>query len=559
MGTMLQDRFWPAEGLGGELRLERHFDGRRFRCFADRPSTVDALFRRSLTRRAEAEALVAGERRISYAELDRLVDAMAGNLAASGIRAGDRVALLLGNCPEFLVAILACARLGAISMPLGTRSRQPELEYALNDSGAAALIFESEFAAALPEPASVPSLRLRIVVGDAVSGAEPVAAFLAPAAPPPSASIGEEDTATILYTSGTTGKPKGAMLSHLNIVHSTLHFTRCMGLTSADRSLLAVPAAHVTGTVAILLTAICCGGASVVLRSFKARDFIELASRERITFTCMVPAMYILCLMDAEFERFDLGSWRVGSFGGAPMPEATIAELARKLPRLQLSNAYGATETTSPTTMMPLGETAGHEASVGQVVPCGEVRVVDENGRDVPPGASGEIWIRGPMVVPGYWNKPEANAASFTDGFWHSGDVGSLDEQGFLRIFDRLKDMINRGGYKIFSAEVENALAYHPGIAECAVVGRPDPVLGERVCAFVLPKGAGISAAELRSFCAERMADYKVPEIVELVREPLPRNANGKVQKAILRQRAMRLGAGPGNSIGLRHRPLPSG
>jgi acyl-CoA synthetase (AMP-forming)/AMP-acid ligase II len=541
METMLQDRFWPAAGPGGALRLERHFDGRRFRCFADRPPTVDALFRLSLARRPEAEALIAGDRRFSYAELDRLVDAMAGNLAARGLRRGDRVALLLGNCPEFLMAILACARLGAVSMPLGTRQRQPELEYALTDSGAAALIFESDFAAALPEPEALPALRLRIVVGDAVTGAAPVADFLAPAAPPPAAGIGEEETATILYTSGTTGKPKGAMLSHLNIVHSALHFTRCMGLGPADRSLLAVPAAHVTGTVAILLTTLCCGGASVMLRAFKARDFLELAARERITFTCMVPAMYILCLMDPEFGRFDLRSWRVGSFGGAPMPEATIAELARKLPGLQLSNAYGATETTSPTTMMPLGATAGHEASVGQVVPCGEVRIVDENGRDVPPGAAGEIWIRGPMVVPGYWNKPEANAASFTDGFWHSGDVGSLDAEGFLRVFDRLKDMINRGGYKIFSAEVENALAYHPGIAECAVVGRPDPVLGERVCAFVLPKEAGLGAAELRRFCAERMADYKVPELVELVREPLPRNANGKVQKAVLRQRAAAL------------------
>jgi long-chain acyl-CoA synthetase len=317
-----------------------------------------------------------------------------------------------------------------------------------------------------------------------------------------------------------------------------------MELRRGDRSLLAVPAAHVTGTVAILLTTLYCGGASVVLREFKARAFLELAARERITFTCMVPAMYILCLMDAEFDRFDLGAWRVGSFGGAPMPESAISTLARKLPRLLLSNAYGATETTSPTTMMPLGKNAAHPDSVGQVVPCGELRIVDEQGREVPAGAAGEIWIRGPMVVQGYWNKPEANAAGFTDGFWHSGDVGSLDEHGFVRVFDRVKDMINRGGYKIFSAEVENALAYHPGVAECAVVGRPDPVLGERVCAFVLAKGEGVSVEEIRRFCAERMADYKVPELVELVREPLPRNANGKVQKALLRQRAAAMDAG---------------
>ncbi|HZB92249.1 MAG TPA: fatty acid--CoA ligase family protein, partial [Stellaceae bacterium] len=356
--------------------------------------------------------------------------------------------------------------------------------------------------------------------------------------PPPDPGVDPDDDATILYTSGTTGKPKGAMLSHLNIVHSAIHFTRCMGLGPGDRALLAVPAAHVTGAVAILLTTLFCGGTTVMLRSFKARSFLELAARERINFTCMVPAMYILCLMDPEFERFDLGAWRIGSFGGSPMPRAAIESLARKLPRLLLSNAYGATETTSPTTMMPLGETAAHRDSVGQVVPCGEVRVVDEAGREVPPGTPGELWIRGPMVVKGYWGKPEANAASFTEGFWHSGDIGSIDADGFVRVFDRVKDMINRGGYKIFSAEVENVLAYHPGVAECAVVGRPDPVLGERVCAFVLPKDEGITADEIRRFCAERVADYKVPELVTLVEEPLPRNANGKVQKALLRERA---------------------
>jgi acyl-CoA synthetase (AMP-forming)/AMP-acid ligase II len=535
---MLQDRHWPPEGPGGELRVERHFEDRRLRCFSERPAHLDALFRAVVARAPEAEALIAGERRLSYAALDGLVERMAGNLAQRGIGAGERVALLLGNCPEFLIVLLAAMRLGAVAMPIGTRQKGPELEYLLNDSAAAALVFEREFADNLPTAAAVPSLRLRVVVGEPVAGAEPVAALLAPAQALAPAAIAEEDTAIILYTSGTTGKPKGAMLSHLNVVHSVIHFTRCMGLRARDRALLAVPAAHVTGTVAILLTALYCGGASVMLRAFKARDFLELAARERITFTCMVPAMYILALMDREFERFDLSAWRVGSFGGAPMPEATIATLALKLPRLLLSNAYGATETTSPTTLMPLGETAAHPDSVGQVVPCGEVMIVDERGERVPAGTPGEIWVRGPMVVKGYWNKPQANAESFTGGFWHSGDVGAIDAEGFLRVFDRVKDMINRGGYKIFSAEVENALSFHPGVAECAIVGRPDPVLGERVCAFVVARSDDIAADDIRRFCAERMADYKVPELVELVREPLPRNANGKVQKALLRERA---------------------
>ena len=549
MSIMLQDRYWPADGPGGALRMERHFDGRSFRCFGERPPHIDAMFRRTVARFAESEALVSGSRRIRYAELDRLVDNMAENLAARGIAPGDRVALLLGNCPEFLVALLACARLGAIAMPIGTRQKGPELEYLLNDSGAAALIFEAEFAANLPPPAALPALRRLVIVGGGTSaGAEPVEALLAPAPPPSPPKIAEEDTAVILYTSGTTGKPKGAMLSHLNIVHSVIHFTRCMACTEKDRSFLAVPAAHVTGTVAILLTTVYFGGCTVMLRTFKAAEFLELAARERITFTCMVPAMYILCLMDPGFARHDLRAWRVGSFGGAPMPEATIDALAQKLPNLILSNAYGATETTSPTTLMPLGENPKHPDSVGQAVPCGEVRIMDEAGKPAPAGTPGEIWVRGPMVVKGYWNRPEANEASFTDGFWHSGDIGSIDADGFVRVFDRVKDMINRGGYKIFSAEVENALSYHPGVVECAVVGRPDPVLGERVHAFVLPRDGSVTADDIRRFCAERMADYKVPETVDLVAEPLPRNANGKVLKPVLRERARaaRPPVGPG-------------
>lgn len=537
---MPQDRHWPDNGPGGAVRLESHFGGRPLRCFSERPPHLDALFRASLARFPAAEAIVAGETRLSYAALDRLVGHMAGNLAARGVGQGERVALLLGNCPEFLVALLACARLGAVAMPIGTRQKAAEIDYLLNDSGAAALIFAAEFAANVPVPAAVPALKRRIVVGEAIAGAEPIAALLAPVPPPPAVEIAEEDTAIILYTSGTTGKPKGAMLSHLNIVHSVIHFARCLGLGAADRALLAVPAAHVTGTVAILLTMVYCGGATVMLGEFKARGFLALAAAERITYTLMVPAMYALCLMDADFDRFDLGAWRIGGFGGAPMPEATIAALAERLPRLKLANAYGATETTSPTTIMPPGATASHPASVGQVVPCGEVRIVDEQGRALPPGRPGEIWIRGPMVVKGYWNRPDADAASFTDGFWHSGDIGALDAEGFLGVLDRVKDMINRGGYKIFSAEVENALAHHPGVVECAVVGRPDPVLGERVCAFVLPRGEAVTAEDIRRFCAERMADYKVPERVELVREPLPRNANGKVQKALLRALAAR-------------------
>jgi acyl-CoA synthetase (AMP-forming)/AMP-acid ligase II len=219
------------------------------------------------------------------------------------------------------------------------------------------------------------------------------------------------------------------------------------------------------------------------------------------------------------------------------MPIATIEMLAERLPHLQLLNAYGATETTSPTTVMPRTQWRDHIDSVGVTVPCGRIKVVDDDGREVPRGMPGELWIAGPMVVPGYWRRPEANASEFVDGFWRSGDVGSMDANGFVRIFDRKKDMINRGGFKIFSAEVENVISGLGGVLECAIIGRADPVLGERVHAIVVvPEQSALTADVVRSFCAEHLSDYKVPETVTLRTLPLPRNANGKVQKPELRK-----------------------
>lgn len=548
-----------------DLRDERHYGGLVFPCHAERPANLVALIAETVARHAAAEAVIAGARRLTYGELDRLAGTIAGNLAARGIAPGERVALLLGNGAAFPLYAIACLRLGAIAVPLGTRLKEPELAHAINDCGAAVLVHEGEYDANLPALGALPTIRLRIRVdGPEVDAAgidgvgpdaEPGSAFLTPAAAP-SHPAHEEDTAFILYTSGTTGRPKGARLTHLGIIHSAMNFELCLGLGEAERAILTVPAAHVTDLVAILFTMLRRGGCTVMMREFKARDFLALAAAERLTYTLMVPAQYALCLMQPDLVRFDLACWRVGAFGGAPMPEATIAALARTWPRLVLVNGYGATETTSPTAIMPPGLATAHPDSVGRLVPGAGVRVVDDEGAEVPPGAPGEIWIKGPMVVPGYWRNPAADAAEFTPrgpdgggpdgegpdgggpdgGFWHSGDIGSLDAAGFLRVFDRKKDMINRAGYKIYSAEVENVLALHPGIVEAAVLGVPDPVLGERVKAVIVTCDEALTSEDARAFCAARLADYKVPELIALVAGPLPRNANGKLQKSVLRQ-----------------------
>lgn len=523
-----------------EIRREVHYGDRVMRCYVERAPHVDQMFRAAVARDRGALALVDGALRLTYAELDARVDRMAGGLSRLGFVKGDRLALILGNRAEFVFAILAAARLGVIVVPIGTRNRAFENEFTLGHSGAKGVIFEADLAAEVPSLAACPALVHRFAAGGTVEGARDVADLLAPGSGPPAVGVEEEEVFCILYTSGTTGRPKGAMLTHLGVVHSCRHFECCFDLRPDDRSIVAVPASHVTGLVANILATLAVGGAVVLMRVFKARAFLELVAAERISVTILVPAMYNLCLLEPDFDAFDLSCWRIGGYGGAPMPPATIEALAARLPGLGLYNGYGATETTSPTTAMPHGMGHRKADTVGRVVPCGDVVVMVSAGSEAGYGEVGELWIAGPMVVPGYWNNPEATAANFVGSYWKSGDIGSVDEDGYVRILDRAKDMINRGGFKVFSAEVENVLAYHPNILEVAIVGRPDPVLGERTVAFVVPKGE-VEAEAIRAFAAERLADYKVPDLVVFESESLPRNPNGKVVKAPLRERALAL------------------
>jgi acyl-CoA synthetase (AMP-forming)/AMP-acid ligase II len=245
--------------------------------------------------------------------------------------------------------------------------------------------------------------------------------------------------------------------------------------------------------------------------------------------------MYGLCLLEPDLASFDLSHWRLGVYGSAPMPEPTIRRFSEAVPHTRhVQRLWRHGDDLAGYHHAP-GEGLDQSDSIGKTVPCGEIRVMDDSCREVSPGDLGELWIRGPMVVPGYWNNPAATEASFVCGFWRSGDIGSVDEAGFVRIADRKKDMINRGGYKIFPAEVENVLCDHADIVEAAVIGRPDEILGERAVAFVRASRGGISESEVRSFCSARLADYKVPDRIFIDTEPLPRNANGKLQKDILR------------------------
>ncbi|MEA2860607.1 MAG: long-chain acyl-CoA synthetase [Methylobacteriaceae bacterium] len=517
------------------MQLEARFGDRVVPAFCERPQSIWAMLSAAASGNPDGEALVCGSKRMTWHEVAQQSAQIAAGLRRLGLQSGDRVALLLGNRIEFVLTMFAAAHVGAVTVLLSTRQQKPEIAYVLTDCGARLLIHEATLADRLPDARDVPDLMHRISVDDDERASQFSGLVRNDPVQEP-ADVGEQDTAMILYTSGTTGRPKGAMLAHCNVIHSAMVYEACMELTPADRSIAAVPLAHVTGVVANIMSMVRCAGTLIIVAEFKAAEYLKIASRERITQTVMVPAMYNLCLLQADFDSYDLSAWRIGGFGGAPMPIATIEKLAARIPGLKLINAYGSTETTSPSTIMPPELIAGHIDSVGLPCPGAHIIVVDADGRELPRGEIGEIWIHSGSVVRGYWNNPEATAESFTAGFWHSGDLGSIDAQDFVRVFDRQKDMINRGGLKIYSAEVESVLSGHPDVVESAIIAKPCPVLGERVHAVIVTRDSAVSAEALRAWCAERLSDYKVPETIALTAEPLPRNANGKVMKRQLRE-----------------------
>ncbi|MFC4260840.1 class I adenylate-forming enzyme family protein [Marinobacter lacisalsi] len=520
-------------------RYEHHFGDRIIRCYQERPASVLDSFLASVERAPDADCIVCEGQRLSYQQVADQADAMAAQLRHRGVAEGDRVGLLIGNSTELVLSILGVLRAGAIVIPLNTREQAPGLRYMLEHSDARAVVFAGEQTGKLPDPDELPGLRHRFAISGGDEHSEPFENLLQDTGTDlPLLSVNEEDPAVILYTSGTTGTPKGVILTHFNIIHSVMHFQHIMALGNGERSLMVAPGSHVTGLVANIFTMAHVAGCIVIIPGFDAVEAVNLIAREKVTHTIMVPAMYNLCLLRTNFRDHDLSAFRIGGFGGAPMPESTIAQLREQLPDLELINAYGATETTSPATSLPLGDAGRHADSVGQVVPCGDIRIMDDHGREVAPGESGELWISGPMVVPGYWNNPDASAREFTAGHWKSGDIGSVDADGFVRIFDRKKDMINRGGYNIYSVELENLITGHPSVVECAVIPHPDEVLGEKIHVFVTRVEDGtLTEADIRQFCRDNLADYKTPDYVTIQQEPLPRNANGKLVKAGLKAR----------------------
>lgn len=517
------------------MRHEALFGDRVVACRADRPQNFQAMLADAATRNPGGEALVCGNYRSSWRMLKTTVDRVAAGLAAHGVEKGDRVALLIGNRPEFVIALYAITTLGAIAVPISVREQAPGIAYALDHSASRVLMFDPVFEGQLPELLSLKNKLILIAISD---GHEPWAE-LQFAQAPPAVDVAESDIAAILYTSGTTGKPKGAMIAHVNLVHAALVYEQVMQLGDGERSIVAVPMTHVTGLTALIAAMARCAGALIIMPEFRAEAFVELAATEAMTHSVLVPAMYNLILARADLAGHDLSRWRIGGFGGAPMPAPTIEGLAWALPSLGLMNLYGATETSCAMLIMPIDQAAERREQVGRAAPGVDIVIMNEFGIESSVGETGEIWLRGASVIPGYWKDEAATRAALIAGFWRSGDIGSIDEAGYFSVLDRIKDMIIRGGFKIYSAEVESVLAEHPGVLESAVVGRPCPVLGERVHAFVAARDEPVGASDLARFCAERLADYKRPETYTIQQQPLPRNANGKLLKREMRAKLL--------------------
>ncbi|RJX34946.1 MAG: o-succinylbenzoate--CoA ligase [Desulfarculus sp.] len=495
------------------------------------------LTRREMTH-PDKEAVVDGRRRLSYRQLNHRVNRLARVLQAKGLDQGARLAMLLYNGLECVEVIMACAKLGLILVPLNWRLTAPELTFQLQDSGTTSLVFDpelAELAQGLLE--SVPFANLLVLGREGRLGAEPYEALLARESdrePELAQPVEDEAPFIIMYTAGTTGKPKGAVLSQANCLWNALSLQVDLEFTSADRNLVALPMFHIGGIGLFTLPMLYVGGTVVIQRVFDPAETIRLLKEEGITLSLVVPAIHLFLIQSPAFDASAFAKLRVWMSGGAPLPVSLVEQYHAQ--GIVLQQGFGMSEAApSVSTLAPEWAWA-KRGSVGRPMFHTQVRVADPEGRELPTGQVGELLLQGPNLMQGYWNRPQANAEAFAGGWFHTGDLARLDEEGFLYIVDRKKDMFISGGENVYPAEVENAIFEMPPVAEAAVVGVPDEKWGEVGCAVVaLKPGQALEAAAVRAHLQGRLAKYKIPKKVVFV-PALPRNAAGKVLKNALRE-----------------------
>jgi len=540
-------------GPGGLFEIvSETMNGRPIRTFKNREKSLREKIA-NVAVRGDQDFLIQGDRRISYGEFAQRVWGASRALTEHGLSHGDRLAVLSYNCPDWLIALFGATSIGAIGVGLNGWWATEEIEYGLNDSGSRMLVVDERlYPRVEPLLGKIDSLEKVFYIGDdPPPGTLPVADLIEPYEHPPTVPIDEDDPFVILYTSGTTGRSKGCITTHrgtisqvLGVVFSSVAGAASGGATPLPEgggppaSLLSSPLFHVGG----LHSGVCVGmtvGAKLVFLEgkFDPERCMQLIEREKISLWGAIPTMLHRVVHSPNVEKYDLSSLRSVSFGGAPTPPETIEKAREVLPiEPSFANAYGLTETHGVATLNGGKDLLARKTSVGRPLPFLDMKIQNEAGEEVPQGQLGELLIYGPTITPGYWNRPDATAETVVDGWLLSGDLGYVDAEGFYFVVDRAKDMILRGGENVYCTEIENCLADHPEISEAAVVGVPDPEMGERVKAIVhrVP-GSQLSEGAVQAHVAEHMARFKVPEFVEFTDDPLPRNAAGKLLKNALR------------------------
>jgi len=500
--------------------------------------------RRALQINRNGLATVFQDRRRNWGEIGERVARLASGFHSLGIAEGDRVALLMLNSDRYLELYLATAWAGAVVVPLNIRWSALENEDALRDCRAKILVVDDAFAAAgVGLAQKLPGLKLVFAGdGEAPSGMENYEALITRSAPVPDAMRKSEELAGIFYTGGTTGRSKGVMLSHRNLMANALNALGEGMFPASSVYLHAAPMFHLANGAA-MYSLLLSGGTNVIIQSFSPEGVMAAVQKERITDVLLVPTMIQMLVDHPALPSYDLSSLQKISYGASPISEAVLDRTLAALPNVQLTQAYGMTELSPIATLLHWkdhigdGRAKGRHRGAGRATLGCEVRIVDADDKPVPPGTVGEITVRGDVVMMGYWERPEETARAVIDGWMHTGDGGYMDEDGFIYVVDRVKDMIISGGENVYSMEVENAIAKHPAVAQCAVIGIPSAQWGEQVHAVVVRKsGATLSDEELIAFCKTLIAGYKCPRSADISETPLPLSGAGKILKRELRR-----------------------
>lgn len=500
--------------------------------------------RRVLATDPSTLATIDGDRRRTWREVGDRVARLASGLHALGIKHNDRVAVLMLNSDRYLELYLGIAWAGAVIVPTNVRWSEAEILDSLLDCRASALVVDSAFAAMGVSLAKAADLTL--IYADDDRGppeAEIYDDMVARSAPVADAMRGREELAGIFYTGGTTGRSKGVMLSHANIMSNSLHMMSEGLVPSGSIYLNAAPMFHVANGGA-MFASLASGGTNVIVRTFTPEGVMQVIAREKVTATLIVPTMIQMLVDHPRFKDYDLSSLKQMMYGASPINEALLKRAMLGLPGAAFHQLYGMTELSPLATHLPWDQHHSAEAAAkNRLRACGraaigcEARIVGPDRQPLPTGEVGEVAVRGQNVMMGYWERPEETAKAVIDGWMHTGDGGYMDAEGYIYLVDRMKDMIISGGENVYSIEVENTITQHPAVAQCAVIGIPDPRWGETVHAFVIPKpDAEVNGADIIAFCRDRIAGYKCPRTVEVRSEPFPLSGAGKVLKRELRR-----------------------